>query len=218
MSLRDRLTVRKIATETDRRKVHEVLEMVYREEKSWIQDLDAFCPKSDLGQERVAWFLAEIDRRPIGVSRVLFELPEELYEAYGFELVDKNLDVAAFLRNNRIAEIGRYAVVPEFRKRIVVAAILMRAATTETLERGFTHFITDVFETDPNSPMKFHQRILGFQTVATHSVGELDHLGRRITMLLDLKAAFQRLRTGNNWIFRYITQGWNDRLVQQMIA
>ena len=101
-----------------------------------------------------------------------------------------------------LAEIGRFGVVPEYRKKILVAAILMRAAATETVERGFGHYITDVFETDPNSPLKFHQRILGFQTVATHSVGELQHLGRRITMLLDFKTAFRRLRARNNWIFR----------------
>ena len=149
---------------------------------------------------------------------MLYQLPLELYEEYGFEMIDKGLDVAAFLRRNRIAEVGRYAVIPRYRKKILVAAILMRAAATETVERGFTHFITDVFETDPNTPMKFHQRILGFQTVATHSVGELGHMGRRITMLLDLKASFRRLRAANNWIYRYVTQGWNDRLVQQLSA
>ena len=211
MSLSDRLRVRKIRFESEREKAFQVLEMVYQTEKSWVADLDEFFPAGDLGQEHVSWFLAEVDGEPVGVARVLYELPLELYGDYGFELVNQKLDVEAFVRDNRIAEVGRFAVVPKYRKKILVAAILMRAAATETIERGFTHFITDVFETDPNSPMKFHQRILGFQTVATHSVGELNHLGRRITMLLDLKGAFRRLRTGNNWIFRYITQGWNER-------
>ena len=218
MSLIDRLSVAKVDTDIARYKSLEVLASVYGEEKSWVSDLDAFFPASDLGSEQVSWFLAEVDGRPVGVTRVLYQLPLELYDQYGFQLVDQGLDVAAFLRDHRIAEVGRYAVVPKYRKKILVAAILMRAAATETVERGFTHFITDVFETDPNTPMKFHQRILGFQTVATHSVGELGHMGRRITMLLDLKASFRRLRVANNWIYRYVTQGWNDRLVQQLTA
>ncbi len=218
MSLSDRLSVRRVDVEADRQKAHQVLQEVYQTEKSWVVDLDEFFPTEDLARGRVSWFIAEVDGRPVGVTRVLFELPTELYRAYAFELVDKSIDVEAFLANHRIAEVGRFAVVPKYRKKILVAAILMRAAATETLERGFTHFITDVFETDPNSPMKFHQRILGFQTVATHSVGELNHLGRRITMLLDLKTAFKRLRLRNNWIFRYITHGWSDRLVQQLSA
>jgi ribosomal protein S18 acetylase RimI-like enzyme len=195
-----------------------VLAEVYQTEKSWVADLDEFYPPEDLEREHVSWFLAEVDGRPVGVARVLYQLPVDLYRAYGFELVDKGLDVEAFLADHRIAEVGRFAVISRYRKRIMVAVILMRAAANETLERGFTHFITDVFETDPNSPMKFHQRILGFQTVATHSVGELNHMGRRITMLLDLKGAFQRLKLSNNWVFRYVTQGWSDRLVQQLSA
>lgn len=217
MTLRN-LTVRRIDAEADRRKAHEVLAEVYQTEKSWVADLDEFYPREDLVREQVSWFLAEVDGRPVGVARVLYELPVELYRAYGFELVDQNLDVEAFLADNRIAEVGRFAVIPKYRKKIMVAVILMRAAANETLERGFTHFITDVFETDPNSPMKFHQRILGFQTVATHSVGDLNHLGRRITMLLDLKSSFQRLKLSNNWVFRYVTQGWSDQLVQQLSA
>ncbi|MEM7581951.1 MAG: GNAT family N-acetyltransferase [Acidobacteriota bacterium] len=218
MSLRDRLSVRRIETEATRDRALEVLATVYQEEKDWVSDLNEFFPKADLENDQVSWYVAEVDGQPVGVTRVLFEIPRQLYEEYAFELVDKSLDVAAFLENHRIAEIGRYAVLPEYRKRILVATGLMGAATTETLERGFTHFITDVFESDPNSPMKFHQRILGFQTVATHTIGELNHLGRRITMLLDLKESFQRLRLSNNWLFRYVTRGWNEQLVQQLSA
>ena len=216
MPLIDRLTVRKIEDEATRDGALEVLHTVYQGEKDWVNDLDAFFPKADLENPNVAWFLASIDDEPIGVTRVLYEIPFELYKAYGFELTEGGIDVEAFVRNNRIAEVGRFAVVPKHRKKVLVAAILMRAAATETVERGFTHFITDVFETDPNSPYKFHQRILGFRTVATHNIGELKHMGRRITMLLDLRDAFHTMRKRNGWIFRYITQGWSDRLVGQL--
>ena len=216
MSLIDRLSVEKIRDTQTRNGALGVLQTVYQGEKDWVNDLDKFFPEEDLRNPNVAWFLARIDGEPIGVTRVLYEIPMELYKAYGFQLVDQGIDVEAFIKNHRIAEVGRFAVVPKHRKKIMVAAILMRAAATETVERGFTHFITDVFETDPNSPYKFHQRILGFRTVATHNIGELKHMGRRITMLLDLKHAFRTMRARNGWIFRFITQGWSERLVGQL--
>lgn len=216
MSLREQLRCQKVEDSAARDQALSVLASVYQTEKSWVADLDSFFPASDLGDEDISWFLATRDERPVGVTRVMYAIPLDLYSHYEFDLVDPNLDPEAFVRDHRIAEVGRFAVIPEYRKRILVAAILMRAAATETIERGFTHFITDVFETDPNSPLKFHQRILGFQTVATHSVGELNYLGRRITMLLDLRDAYDRLRKRNNWIFRYITHGWNERLIRRL--
>lgn len=218
MTLKEQLSVRKVEDRAAREKALEVLAEVYRDEKRWVLERDRLLPEADLESEHVSWYLAELEGRPLGVTRVLYQLPTELYRAYGFQLVDPTIDVEAFLRHHRIAEVGRFAVVPEYRNQILVAAILMRAATVETLERGFTHFITDVFESDPNSPYKFHQRVLGFETVATHERGEIGHVGRRITMLLDLKAAFQRMRQGRSWIFRYITQGWNHQLLDRICA
>lgn len=210
MLLKDRLSVRKVEDAASRAGALEVLEDVYRSEKGWVTDLDSFFPAEDLERPEVTWFVAEVDGRPIGVTRVLFEIPVELYRAYKFDVVDQSLDVEAFIRNHKIAEVGRFAVVPKYRKKILVAAILMRAAATETIERGFTHFITDVFESDPNSPYKFHQKILGFKTVATHNIGELKHMGRRITMLLEIKGALQTMRAQNTWIYRFITKGWSE--------
>ena len=216
MSLRNELTVRKIEDAATRAKALEVLESVYHGEKGWVDDFDAFFPESDLGQPAVVWFLAERGDEPVGVTRVLYEIPFELYDQYDFQLTNPGLDVEAFVRNHKIAEVGRFAVKTEYRKKILVAAILMRAAATETVERGFTHFITDVFEADPNSPYQFHQRILGFETVATHDHGEMKTSSRRVTMLLDLAAAYRRLRLGKNWIFRYITQGWNEKILESL--
>jgi hypothetical protein len=36
-------------------------------------------------------------------------------------------------------------------------------------------------------------------------------------MLLDLREAYRRLRQGKNWIFRYITQGWNEPWLEQAV-
>lgn len=218
MNFRKELTVRKVEDEAARQCALEVLEEVYRAEKAWVTSPAEIFPASDLGSQEVSWFLAERAGQPLGVTRVLYEIPFELYGQYGFQLVDSNLDVAAFVRQNRIAEVGRFAVLPKYRRQILIAAILMRAAATETVHRGFTHFITDVFDADPNSPYQFHRRILGFETVATHETGELASKHKRITMLLDLGAAYRRLKQGKNWIFRYITQGWNEAELQQLSA
>ena len=84
--------------------------------------------------------------------------------------------------------------------------------TRETVERGFTHYITDVFENDPHSPYGFHTRVMGFDPVATHDLGELACASRRITLILDLKAAYQRLRRRRGWIYRALTADWDEGL------
>ncbi|MCG8457372.1 MAG: GNAT family N-acetyltransferase [Holophagales bacterium] len=218
MALMKQLTVRKVEDADARERALRVLEGVYHAEKGWVDGPDEVFPESDLDNPAISWFLAEREGAPVGVTRVLYEIPFDLYQQYQFQLVDPRIDVEAFVRENRIAEVGRFAVVPKYRKKILVAAILMRAAATETVERGFTHFITDVFDADPNSPYQFHRRILGFQTVATHETGEMRVRSKRITMLLDLREAYRRLKQGKNWIVRYITQGWNEQLLNELSA
>jgi len=149
--------------------------------------------------------------------RVMYDPPLELYHEYGFKPVDGDLDVEKFVRENKIAEIGRFAVIPDERKNFVAAAILMRAAVRDTVEKGYSHYITDVFEGEKHSPYKFHTRVMGFKAVATHDVGELNCPCRRITMVLDLKDGYNRLRKANKWIYRYITDGWPESLHEQML-
>jgi hypothetical protein len=212
MALIDRVTVVRVDDETTRLEAVAVLRAVYREEKGWVPGDGELLPRRDLDDDGVCWFLTRLDNEPVGVVRVLFDLPTDLYRNYGFKLLSDDFDIAAFVANSRIAEVGRFAVVPAWRSTMVVAAALMRAATTETVTRGFTHFITDVFENEQHSPYMFHTRVLGFQPVATHDHGELAFKGRRVTMLLDIKQAYQRLRRRRNWVFRFITEGWDEQL------
>jgi len=218
MSFKDRLYIKKVETEEDRERAVDVLSVVYNEEKQWVEDRDKLLPREDIGSKRVSWFSVCLEDQVVGVTRVLYEIPVELYEAYGFKLLVPGLDVQSFIANNKIAEVGRFAVLPRYRKKIFVAALLMRAAGTEALQRSFTHFITDVFESDPNTPYGFHQRVLGFKEVATHDVGELHCKSRRITMLLDLKDALKCMKRRKGWFFRFVTEGWSEQAVQQLCA
>jgi hypothetical protein len=216
MSLKDRIDVMRVDRAEDRDLAVGVLATTYREEKGWVGDAETQLPASDLERDDVSWFLASIDKRPAGVLRVLYDPPLELYAEYGFDS-SEGVDIESFVRAHKIAEVGRFAVVPEYRKFIVVVAALMRAASTETVERGYTHFITDVFEDDPHSPLNFHTRVMGFEPVATHATGELNCDSRRITLVLDLKSAYQRLRAKGTWIYRFLTEGWDDTLHGRLV-
>lgn len=210
------LKVTRITDETGRQKALGVMRSTYRDEKNWIASDDKLVSLEELQDPSVSWFVAEESGRPVGVLRVLYEPPLDLYAAYGFKLVTRDIDLDAFVRNNRIAEIGRFAVVPSERGNVLVSAALMREAVHETVCREFTHYITDVFEGEEHSPFNFHTRVLGFQVVATHDVGELNCPNRRITMVLDLKQCYLRLRASRGWLFRFVTEHWTPEMHRRM--
>jgi hypothetical protein len=213
-----RLSVERVADEDGRRRVLKVLAATYQQEKRWVAEIDPQIPPDDLGRSDLSWFLVCARGRPAGVLRVLYTPPLAQYAQYGFKLLDPTLRVEDFIARHRIAEIGRFAVISRYRSRFTVAAALMRAAAAETVARGFTHYVTDVFESDPHSPYGFHTRIMGFFPVATHEAGELHCRSRRITLVLDLKAAYRRLKAQRGFVLRYLTQQWDEALHQHMLA
>jgi hypothetical protein len=202
----------RIRDEDGRAAALEVLEATYRNEKGWVSDPTLQFPAEDLARTDIAWFVVHVQGRPVGVLRTLFDPPLLQYAKYELRLVDPRVDVEKFLRQHRIAEVGRFAVVPEHRGNMLPVAALMRAATEEMVTRGYTHVITDVFEDDPHSPLGFHTRVMGFRPVATHDHGELNCKSRRITLLLDLAATYRRLKARGNWIYRYLTARWPEAL------
>jgi len=199
---------RRVQTEAERSMVLAVLRSTYVEEKGWAQDVENMFPAADLARNDVSWFLAVKRQQPVGVLRVLYDPPIEQYMAYGLKLTDSSIDIAGLIRNERIAEIGRFAVVSERRRGVAVVLSLMRAAVREIVMRGCTQLVTDVFENDPHSPLGFHTRVAGFRAVATHETGELRYTGRRITLLLDIKTAYCALKARGNRFFRTMTRGW----------
>ena len=216
MSKRERMRAQRVADEAGRRHTVDVLRATYQGEKRWITDAETQAPPEDLARADIAWFLASVRHRPAGVVRVCYDPPLANYAKYGLKPLDQAVRVEDFIRQHRIAEIGRFAVVPRFRSTFMVAAALMRAAAGETVARGYTHFVTDVFEDDPHSPYNFHTRVMGFLPVATHDVGELQCRSRRITLVLDLKAAYKRLKARGNWLYRYLTGPWDEALHRRM--
>jgi len=212
------VTTERVVDETGRRDVVNVLHVTYEREKHWVSDPDSQFPAPDLDRSDISWFVARVWNRPVGVLRMLYDPPIHLYAQYRFELLDPTIRVEDFIDRPGMAEVGRFAVLPGNRGQIMIAAALMRAATIEALERNCTHLLTDVFEDDPHSPYRFHTRVLGFRPVATHDVGELNSSSRRITLLLDMSAAYKRLRKRGHWLYRYLTDQLPDTLHDRLAA
>ena len=210
------LDVIRLEDEWGRQQALAVMRATYRDEKNWIRADDRLVSLEDMSHPGISWFVARLEGLPVGVLRVLYEPPLELYAQYAFKSVAPEADLMAFVRNNRIAEIGRFAVVPEHRGNFLVAATLMREATAETIRRAYSHYITDVFEGELHSPYAFHRRVLGFEVVATHDTGELNCPNRRITMILDLQSAYRKLQKHGGWLYRYMTEGWTETLHERM--
>jgi hypothetical protein len=206
-----RLTrAKRVVTESDRQRALAVMRATYQREKGWVHDVEPMFPKEDLPRDDVSWFVATRRDEPMGVLRVLYDPPIEEYQKYGLTPIEESLIVYDFIKSERIAEVGRFAVIPERRKGVGVVLSLMRAATREIVSRGYTQLVTDVFENDPHSPFRFHTRIIGFRPVATHEIGELSFKGRRITLLLDIKIAYQTLKSRGTWFFRAMTKDWTE--------
>ena len=214
----DQIDVAHVATEAERQEVLGVLRSTYLDEKGWATDVDDFFSEEDRDNPDIDWLVARVDGEAAGVLRVHYDPPIGTYIEYGLEFLDPSLNVEEFLKKNRVAEIGRFAVTPEFRNKVVLPAALMKGATIATIKRNYTHFVTDVLEDDPHSPYGFHTRVLGFQVVATHKTGELLSESRRLTLLLDLKDCYRRLRQRNSWFSRYMFEGWQEDMHQQMAA
>lgn len=212
--IRSNTTASRVTTSRDRQRALNVLNRTYADEKQWVDDAGEIFPESDLNRDSVTWVLATVNEAPAGVVRIHYDPALHQYGGYELEDVEGDHDatdfsdeVEAFITHHDIAEIGRFAVLPEYRHRIRVVFWLMRVAGVDTFERGYSHYVTDVFEDEEHSPYNFHTRVLGFEPVATHETGEMNCLHRRITLILDLPQAYRRLRETRNRIYRFLAEG-----------
>ncbi|TCD48440.1 GNAT family N-acetyltransferase [Chlorobium sp. N1] len=200
------LTVRKVESQADRRLALEVVEQVFRNEKNWISGVEGQLPEADLKSEGVSWFLAEVGGRPAGIIRLLYDPPLELPAEYQV-MFEPGIDPEKLRTAGRYAEIGRFMILGEHRRNPRIALRLMRAATTEVVERDYTHFITDVFEGEANSPFNFHTRVLGFEVVGKHLFGDLNCSSTRIILTLDILKLYGRIKNSRNRIHMELLEG-----------
>jgi hypothetical protein len=212
-----RIQTVKVGDDVTRAKAFQVIEQVYRQEKNWIHSVETEIPAEIDMDGRYSWFLATVNEQPAGVLRLFYDPPLELPAEFKVSL-RQDIDLKQMAKNGRFVKIGRFMILPEYRKKMLVAIRLMGTAVKEVVERNYTHFITDVFQGEPNSPLKFHTRILGFEIIGTHLHGELNCSLTRIILTLDILKAYQRLREKKNRIYWSLTEGIRDRLDRKLVT
>ncbi len=212
-----RIRTKKITDDETRQQAFKVIEKVYLQEKKWIKSAQDEIPADIGSSKRFSWFLATVNNTPAGVIRLFYDPPLQLPENLKLSIKNK-VDLEEIIANSRFVEIGRFMILPQYRKKILVALRLMRAAVKEVVERDYTHFITDVFEGEINSPYKFHTQILGFEVIGTHLHGELNCSCTRIILTLDILKAYKRLKERNNKIYKYLTEGIQVTLDKKLVS
>lgn len=206
----------KVLTPIDRAQALTVIEAVYLQEKQWIRDpLSEISADTDRPDQ--SWFLVTADGEPAGVIRLVYDPPLELPEELDVTL-ESSVDLENLQRIGRFVDIGRFMIVPRYRRNIRVVMKLMRAAIVEVVSRGYTHFLTDVFEDDPHSPLRFHTQVLGFERIGTHRYGELACTSSRIILILDIARAYQQLKKRENKVFKELGGGVGHLLEARLLA
>lgn len=200
------IRAKRVFTMEDRENALKVINEVYLKEKNWIRSSADQIPEDAGSRNDISWFLVRFNNKPAGVLRLLYdpvlEFPPELEVT-----LNEDVDIEKLKKAGKFAEIGRFMIIPEYRKYITVVLRLMRAAIREVIERDYTHFITDVFENEPNSPYNFHTKILGFEVVGKHLYGDLNCSCSRIILTLDILKNYRRLKAQKNKIFNKLTYG-----------
>lgn len=210
------VTAQKIVTPEDRKRALAVIEAVYRDEKQWISSSSAEIPADIASRQDQSWFLVSAGGEPAGVIRLVYDPPLEMPAEYGVTL-EPEVDLEGLKRRGRFVDIGRFMIVPSYRRNIRVVMKLMRAAIVEVVGRGYTHFLTDVFENDPHSPLRFHTQVLGFERIGTHRHGELACASARIILILDIARAYQRLKKRENKVWKELGEGVRDVMETRLV-
>jgi hypothetical protein len=211
------VVARKVETPTDRERALTVIETVYLQEKQWIGSSATEIPDDPASRPGLSWFLVTADGEPAGVIRLVYDPSLEMPAEYGVRL-EPGVDIERLRKHGRFVDIGRFMIVPRYRRNIRVVMKLLKAAMAEVVERGYTHFLTDVFEDDPHSPLGFHTRVLGFERIGTHRHGELSCASVRIILILDIVRACRRLARRPNKVFRELGEGVLEKIEARFLA
>ncbi|HBE78699.1 MAG TPA: GNAT family N-acetyltransferase [Firmicutes bacterium] len=209
------IKVMKVVNEEIRVQAIEVITKVYQLEKNWISMPESEISNDIGSSQEYSWFLAFVNNEPAGVIRLTYDPSLDFPAELGVTL-NQGIDLDKMARECRMVEIGRFMILPQYRKNIRVALRLMRASIKEVVERGYSHFLTDVFETDPHSPLHFHTKVLGFERIGSHIRGELHCSSTRIILTLDILKSYQRLKVGKNKIYQEVTEGIRELLDEKL--
>lgn len=209
------ITVERVLYGGARKDAVEVIEQVFKKEKKWIDAAQEQLPETLDERGCYSWFLARVDGRPAGVLRLMYDPPLELPREYDVRLLP-GINIEKMKQDGRYVEIGRFMIKSEFRRSPRIALRLMRAATREVLERDYTHFITDVFEGEPNSPLNFHTRVLGFEVIGKHLFGDLNCSSARIILTLDILKVYRRIRNDRSRVYSELTEGMRGILDKKL--
>ena len=172
--MRNSVSARRIDDEAGRCAVVNVLRATYQDEKQWIADPESQFPPADLTRGDISWFLVLVST----ASRAACCACSTILHWPSMQNTASSRSTARSTSRASSGSTGspRSAAspcCPRIAASMVLAAALMRAVTAEVVARGYTHFVTDVFEDDVHSPYGFHTRVMGFRPVATHDFGEL---------------------------------------------
>lgn len=212
-----RIETCKVIDDRTRSQAFRVIERVYHQEKNWVHAVEREIPADIAESTRYSWFLATVNDSPAGVIRLAYDPPMELPPEYQVTL-KKEIDLQDLARRGKFVDIGRFMILPEYRRKFLVAIRLMRIAVQEVIERNYTHFITDVFEGEPHSPLNFHTRILGFEIIGSHLHGELNCSLTRIILSMDILKAYHGMKRRRKRLYANLTEGYRGLLEEKMVA
>jgi hypothetical protein len=195
------LTAVKVCDSYTREQALRVMEAVFLKEKKWIDRVEDQFPEEMLFSSRYSWFLAKVNGQPAGLLRLFYDPPLVLPEEFEVTL-NEDVDLEKMAKECRFVEVGRFMILPVYRRNFRVALRLMRIATKEVVERDYTHFITDVYENETHSPFRFHTKVLGFEVIGKHLYGELKCNCTRLILTLDILKAYKRLKRRRHVIYQ----------------
>jgi hypothetical protein len=207
------ITVSKIVNASDRDTALDIIDKVFCIEKNWISSAYNQIPEDISENSAYSWFIAKVNDNPAGLLRLQYDPSFDIPAEYDVRLMP-GIEIETLKKAGRYVEIGRFMILEKFRKNYRIALHLMRAATAEVIDRDYTHFITDVFEGEKHSPLHFHTRVLGFEVIGTHLLGELNCSSTRIILTLDILNLYSRIKDSRSRIYQeliYGLQGIFDR-------
>jgi hypothetical protein len=106
----------KIADDVARMQALQVIAQVYQQEKNWLKAVEAEVPAENDPEGRYSWFLATVNGQPAGVLRLFYDPPLELPAEFKVSL-RQDIDLKQMAANGRFVEIGRFMILPEYRKK-----------------------------------------------------------------------------------------------------